>query len=110
MQNKKGLELAISTLVMIIIGIVVLVAIILAVSGGFENLKSTTDPFLDTTQSSSVKQACTFACENADKLTFCCNEYEVDGEKIGCSDSRLEANCPANFCEGFVCNAPPSPN
>jgi hypothetical protein len=106
MQNKKALELAISTLVLIILGIAILVAIILAISGGFDNLKTATDPLLDTTKSSAIKQACSLACDNADKLTYCCKEYKLENTKIKCYDERLGNSCPSDYCNKFPCDAP----
>lgn len=102
MKNSKGMEMAISTLILVIIGILVLIGIAYALMGGFKSLKDGTKPFTDTSASSSIKQACSLACDNSDKLTYCCNEYDIDEEKIKCSDSRLELNC-ALSCEDFNC-------
>ena len=100
--NRKGFELAISTLIIIIIGISVLIGIIYAVTNGFKDLKSSTDPFLDTTQLSSLKQVCSLACQSTDKITFCCSKFSAKNEKIQCSDERLEINCNID-CENFLC-------
>ncbi len=104
--NRRAFELAISTLILIILGILLLVAIVYALTGGFKTFKSSTQPFLDTTQSSSVKQACSLACQNTDKLVYCCKNYTIDTFQVKCSDSRLEVNCNLN-CQDFNCN--PSP-
>ena len=91
-----------STLIVIILGVVVLIGLILAFNGSIKVFKSSTKPFYDTTQSSSIKQACSLACENTDKLTFCCRKYKIDELEIGCSDSRLDVDCPSMTCDG-VC-------
>jgi hypothetical protein len=104
-MNKKAFELTISTLVLFILGILILIALYLAVSGGFEKFKSTTDPFTDTAQASATKQGCSLACSNSDKLTFCCEEYEIDSKKVKCEDKRLEVSCPAITCEANFCGA-----
>lgn len=69
---------------------------------GFKNLNSSTEPFLDTTQTSAIKQACSLACSNEDKLTYCCKEYEIDDKKIQCGDERLGVGCGLR-CERFSC-------
>jgi len=102
-MNTKAIELAISTLILIVLGVLVLIGLTYVLTNGFETLKSSSEPFLDTTQSSSVKQACSLACSNEDKLTFCCEEYDVDELKIKCTDKRLEISCQLN-CEDFACD------
>jgi hypothetical protein len=103
MQNKKAFQLAISTLIVLILGIFLLIGIAYVVTDGFSTLKSSTEPFLDTTQASSIKTACSLACNNQDKITYCCKEYEIDNLKIKCADPRLEISCPLN-CQDFSCD------
>ncbi|MBI2451665.1 hypothetical protein HYV50_01140 [Candidatus Pacearchaeota archaeon] len=103
-MNRKAFELAISTLILIILGVLVLIALTIVLTGGLERFKSSTKPFLDTAQSSSIKQACSLACDSQDRIIYCCNEYSVDSQKIKCSDSRLELSCELN-CQGFNCEA-----
>lgn len=101
-MNRKAFELSISAIVIIILGVLVLIGLALFLTGGFKNLKSSTEPFLDTTQSSSVKQACELACQSQDKLTYCCKEYNIDNQKIICTDNRLEVSCELS-CENYNC-------
>ncbi len=102
MINKKGLELAISTLILIILGIVILIGLLYAVTGGFKKFKSTTDPLLQSVEGSAVKKACEIACQGEDKITYCCKEQSISGTKLKCNDNRLEIECPLR-CEGFSC-------
>lgn len=101
-MNRKAIQLAISTLILIILGIAVLIGLIYFLTDGFKTLKSSTDPFLDTTTASAIKTACNLACDSSDKLTYCCEEYEIDDVKIKCKDSRLEVSCDLN-CQDFSC-------
>lgn len=103
-MNKKAFEMAISTLVIIVLGVVLLIGLILAITKGFDFFNTSSKPFLDTTQASSIKQACILACSNEDKITYCCEEYEIDDSEIKCTDTRLEVNCGLN-CSGFNCEA-----
>ncbi|MBS3088879.1 hypothetical protein J4402_03820 [Candidatus Pacearchaeota archaeon] len=92
-MNRKAIELAISTLVILVLGILVLIGLIYFITDGFKTFKSSTKPFLDTTQSSSIKAGCQLACDNADRLTFCCEKYPIQKEEIKCTDSRLGIQC-----------------
>jgi hypothetical protein len=98
-MNRKALQLAISTLILLILGIVVLIALILAFTGGFERFRSTTDPFLDTTEAIAIKQACEIGCDADSGAITCCDPKELNGEPITCADSRLDISC----CKNVAC-------
>ena len=101
-MNSKAFELTITALVVIVLGLVLIIGMYLALKGGFSDLKSTVEPFTDTARSTAIKQACSIACESEDKLTYCCEKYDIENQEIGCSDSRLEVAC--NFdCPNFQC-------
>ena len=101
-MNKKGFELAISTIVVIVISVAVLVGLILFLRGGFDAFSSGTTPLLDTFGGIAIKEACGLSCSVEDKLNYCCKEFDFEGKKISCSDSRLEIDCSLD-CERFVC-------
>ncbi len=103
MINKKGFELAMSTLIILILGIIVLIGLILVFTGALDVFKDSTEPFLDTARSSSIKQACSLACENSDALTYCCEKYSIDEKEIECSDQRLQVSCEKIKCESIQC-------
>ncbi|MFH1425152.1 MAG: hypothetical protein ABIG28_00265 [archaeon] len=105
MHSKKAFELAISTLILLVLGILVLIAIIVALTGGFDRFKTTTDPYLDTTEAIALKQACELACENKIPSTFCCDKHDLNNEKVTCSDSKLKIACPEIECTN-VCPPP----
>jgi len=93
-MNRKAIQLTISTLILIILGIAVLIALIIALTGGFERFRDTTDPYLDTTEAIAVKQSCELACDSDSIAAFCCNTYELNGEQVYCSNNILGINCP----------------
>lgn len=103
-MNRKAFELTISTLILFILGILVLIALYLALTGGFERFKSATEPFEDVAQATAVKQSCSIACQNNIKLSFCCDKREIDGKEIKCDDKRLEVSCPEITCEANFCS------
>ena len=103
-MNSKGLEMAISTLIMIILGIALLVGLIIAVRGGFSSLKKSTDPLYQSTQGASIKQACELACTAQDLGTYCCSTFELGNTRVGCTDINLGVNCELS-CAAVSCPA-----
>ena len=103
-MDKKAFDLAISTLILIILGILVLIGITYFLTDGFSTLRSSIKPFLDTTTATSIKTACSLACDNSDKISFCCNNFTLQKETIKCTDSRLEIECNNINCDKFNCN------
>lgn len=102
-MNKKAFELAISTLVLIILGIVILIAVIIAVTGGFDRFNQTTNPFTDTTTATAITQACKGACEQSSKIIYCCSQYEIDNKAVNCTDKRLDLGGCQLDCTNFNC-------
>lgn len=96
------MELAISTLVLIVIGLMLLIALIYAATIGFDKFRGTSKPFIDTANAGAVKQACSIACKQEDRLTFCCKNYTLEKETVKCDDNRLEVGCSLS-CNGFSC-------
>jgi hypothetical protein len=102
-MNRKSLELAISTFVIIVLGILVLIGLIYFVTDGFKSFRSSTNPFISAAEESGVKAACENACSNELKMTFCCVNHTVNDEIIKCNDSRLDINCQKIDCNTFSC-------
>jgi hypothetical protein len=101
-MNHKGLEMAISTLIIIILAIALLVGLIIAVKGGFSSFKKSTDPFYQSTQAGAIKQACELACTGEDTLTYCCTKFNLDTSKILCTDPKLGVSCKLS-CAAVSC-------
>jgi hypothetical protein len=104
-MKNKGIELAISTLILIIIGVAVLIGLIYLVTDGFESFRNTTGTIQGSVGIPAVREACDLACRVGDRYSFCCKEHEVrdfDGV-VTCEDSRLGVECGGVNCEGFSC-------
>ena len=71
MENKRGLELALSTVIVIVIVILVLVGITYVLTDGFKKFRSATSPFLSTTEAVAIRQVCENACTIDDSRAFC---------------------------------------
>jgi len=98
MLNKRGFELAFSTLIYIVLGLLVLAIMIFIVTGGFKKFQD----YLNNVSPSdvqSVKSACKVACEGFQDYDFCTRAREVkDMGKINCTDSRINVTCGNFIC------------
>ena len=99
--NKKGFELTISTLVIIILAVLFLIIIVAIMTGGFGKAWATIKGFL-TSDVDSTRKACEAACMTESRHDFCCTQRDVTftqvKEKVNCTDSRLKVACNIN-CE-----------
>jgi len=101
-MNRKAIQLATSTLILIVIGILLLIGIAYALTDGFKSFKSTTDLYKDSAEASAIKQTCTQNCENDNKIIYCCDEYDLGDKKIKCTDPKLELPCTLD-CSTYSC-------
>lgn len=101
-MKSKGFELAISTIVLLALGLVLLLGLVYILTDGFSRFKSSTGGFIATSEVTATKEACEIACRSQDKLTYCCRSFTIEGKKISCGDSRLGVSCSLS-CDGFVC-------
>lgn len=103
MKNKRGFELAISTLVVIILAVLVLIALSLAFTGGFQKFWNIIKGYSGS-EIDAVEKQCQTACDLENAQDFCCREREVDfgngKEKTTCLDERLNIDCDIN-CENI---------
>lgn len=102
MKNKKGFELAVSTLVLIILGMAVLIGLLLALNYGFQKFREAREPILGAGTVTELKAACDLACKSENKLIYCCHDFQLDKEDLRCNDPRLEIGCSLD-CSGFEC-------
>lgn len=102
-MNRKAFELTISTLILLVLGVVVLIALIIALTGGLDRFRGTTNSYLDTNQAIAIQQACEIACENDNPLAYCCTNYEINDEMLKCSNSTLQVPCNKINCDAITC-------
>ncbi len=99
-MDKRGFQLAINTLIIIILGLLVLIALTFVFSGGFKRfsdmLKGYSGNELD-----NLRKICKSQCELGNINSFCCEKKKLGDEEISCLDERLHVDCEIN-CEG-VC-------
>ncbi|HLC53491.1 MAG TPA: hypothetical protein VJK03_03020 [Candidatus Nanoarchaeia archaeon] len=103
-MEKRGMEMAVSTLIIITIAVILLVAVTYTLTGGFKRLSGASKPLLDTAEGVAVRESCNLACTANDAYTFCCKKYTIDKENdVKCSDSRLTVTCEAVKCDTVRC-------
>lgn len=95
-MNKRGFELAVSTLVVLVLAILIIIALALAFTGGFGKFWNTMKGYL-ISDVDAAKKACENACRTQSSYDFCCVQRDVSfgKEKVNltCVDSRLKVSC-----------------
>jgi hypothetical protein len=77
--NKKGAEMAIGTLVVIVLAILVLVLIAFGFATGWSNLFDKVKGFFGgAVNVDSLKQACTVACTTQSTFEYCCVDKTIN--------------------------------
>ncbi len=105
-MNEKGFEMAISTIIIIILSIAVMIGLILFLKNGFGWFNSGVKPIASTTGISTIKQACEIACTADNAFVFCCEKFSVDKKNLSCTDSLIGVSCPSmNNCVAVSCPA-----
>lgn len=102
-MNKKGQELSVGTLILIVLGIVLLVLLILGFSLGWSNLWEKINIFSSSTSLESVAQKCNLAVTSNSLISYCetFSLVTVDGKKmyINCEYEKL------NLDKKLICNS-----
>ncbi len=104
-MNKKGQELSVGTLILIVLGIVLLVLLILGFSLGWSNLWEKINIFSSSTSLESVAQKCSLAATSNSLVSYCetFSQATVDGKKlyINCEYKKL------NLDKTLTCSGTP---
>jgi len=104
-MNKKGQELTIGTLILIVLGVIILVLLVIGFSVGWENIFKKFNIFGGGTDIESVVQSCKIALSSNAKYSFCSDfkKISVDGkvEYINCQDDRVASSLDGSIsCDG----------
>ena len=102
-MNSKGFDIAITTVILIVIGIAVLIGLIFFIKNGFTLFNAGTEPLLKTQSLEATRQACDLVCKSQNEIAFCCNSLMLNDEEIFCKDGVLSVNCDIN-CSKIICN------
>lgn len=86
-KGKKGAEMTVGTLVVIVLAIIVLVVLVLGFSTGWKDLWGRITAFFGGANVGTIVQACTVACQAGNKYDFCTRERTITAE-----DKRFSVN------------------
>lgn len=70
-KGKKGAEMTVGTIIIIVLALIVLVVLVVGFTGGWTNLWSRVTSFFGGANVDSVVQACQVACTTEQKYEFC---------------------------------------
>ena len=108
MKNKRGQDLSIGTLILIVLGIIVLVLLILGFSIGWGNLWEKINIFGGGSSIGDVVTACNLAITSQNTYDFCQNfrKIKVDSktEYVNCEDDRVQSGLQGT---NLACGTPP---
>jgi hypothetical protein len=96
MENKKAQELSITTIILIILGLVVLVVLILGFTVGWGNIKSWIAPSNNVNE---IAQQCAIACSTGQEYSFCSEKRILKANDLPDKVKEVENTCKF-FAEG----------
>ena len=93
------MQLTIGTLVMLVLAMLVLIALILAFTMGWERFLGTIRGYFGS-EIDNLNKLCQNQCNLNQEHSFCCEDKELEGEMITCLDERLNFECNMD-CTGI---------
>ena len=105
-KNKKAQGLSVSTIILIVLGIVVLVALILGFTVGWQGMK---DWIYKSNNVGDVKSHCDVACTTGNKYSYCFEERELKTEdetlkEVSCYTlNKRKSQYGISGCPGISC-------
>lgn len=96
-KSRKGMEFAITTLVVIVLAMLILAVLAMALTGTWKKLWNSIRGY--SSDSDNLVKICKTQCDLENKQAFCCDEKLFDKEKTNCTDSRLKGDCNINCFE-----------
>ena len=99
-MNKKGMEMAISTMVIIVLAIIILALAIINLTGGWQKFQDFLRGYSESQLDSATKM-CQTQCVMESKDSFCCQNKTLGKFTINCQDERIKTQCTLD-CVG-VC-------
>tara|TARA_Y100000034_G_scaffold125376_1_gene174810 strand:+ start:212 stop:517 length:306 start_codon:yes stop_codon:yes gene_type:complete len=101
MKNKRGLQLAISTIILLILGIIILVGLVTILVMGWGNFKTQIGAILGS-ETSQARKTCKIQCGLDNNYDYCCEDKEIDGVGSTCQSEILKTECVLD-CSAVTC-------
>jgi hypothetical protein len=105
MVNKKAQNLSLTTIILIVLGIVLLVLLIWGFSTGWGNLWERINFWSGGSNVDTIKQACDLACSTGSEAKYCSevktlklNEKTIKGSCKNFEDEEVGISCSKNLC------------
>lgn len=86
-MNKRGQGMSISTIILLILGVVILVVLVLGFSVGWNKIL----PFISSNNVNTITQQCSAACTTADTYSFCLRTFDLK------TDTATTKNVTCNY-------------
>jgi len=116
-KNKKGAEMTIGTLVIIVLAVLVLALLAFGFGTGWGNLWDKIKAYTaGGVNVDSVKQACLVACTTQRTYEYCCVQRDVrfetgkPAERMTCNDTRLRTTECNLDCSLVTCESEQKPS
>jgi len=91
-KNKRGMELAISTIILMIIGILLLIGLVSILFMGWDDFKTAIGAVLGSDMAKAQK-TCKIQCELGNTVDYCADRT-VGKETLKCTDPKIKpADC-----------------
>jgi hypothetical protein len=86
-ENHRGQGMSISTIILLILGVVILVVLVLGFSVGWNKIL----PFISSNNVNTITQQCGAACTTADTYSFCLRTFDLK------TDTATTKNVTCNY-------------
>ena len=99
-NDKRGAQLAISTIILLIIGIIVLIGIVSILVMGWDDFSTAVGAAFGS-ETLKQKRKCTVACAAENPVSYC-EKVTVDGKEMDCTNDDVKpdgcpSTCPTTF-------------
>lgn len=99
LKNKKGAELAISTIILTIIGLIVLIAVVVFLTMNWGSLTNMLKGYVGTEMQTAI-DLCKNQCSLGREYDFCCTTKPINtSTSLNCT--ALKIACPDIDCTGL---------
>jgi hypothetical protein len=104
MQNKRGQDISITTIILVVLGIAVLVLLILGFTKGWNNIA----PWLSGNNVDTIKTQCQASCATNSQYEFCTVNKSVNDGKLAKFDATCNTLALAKETNGYGIEVCPS--
>jgi len=101
LKDKRGLEMAISTIIILVLAVLVLAGLISILVMGWDNFKDNIGTILGS-ETSQARKDCQVQCNLDNSYDYCCQEKVMGDSSLKCGDEILKGDCILD-CSSVIC-------